>query len=262
MAKLSCKLDAQNQVLLTLMRLRLGLLVVDLAFRFEISVSLTSKVFHFWIEVLAGFSRDYLVMWLPQETILATRPAVFRDFLNTTCIADCFELFVDRAQNMLKRGCTFSPYKSHNTAKVFHVIASNGFIMFISKAYGGRASDKFITLDSGLLKYLLPGDEILADKGFTIADILPYGVKLSLPSFRRKKQQLSEAEVVFSRRLSKVRIHVERSICRMKCFRFLKYIPSPVSAKVNCVDNILVVIAGLCNLQPSLIKEGEQSSSL
>ncbi|EEC07875.1 hypothetical protein IscW_ISCW024353, partial [Ixodes scapularis] len=253
------KLDVHNQVLLTLMRLRLELLVVNLAFRFEISVSLTSKVFHFWIEVLAGFSRDYLVMWLPQETILATRPAVFTDFPNTTCIADCFEVFVDRAQNMLKRGCSFSPYKSHNTAKVLHVIAPNGFIMFISKAYGGRASDKFITLDSGLLKYLLPGDEVLADKGFTIADILPYGVKLSLPSFRRKKQQLSEAEVVFSRRLSKVRIHVERSICRMKCFRFLKYIPSPVFAKVNCVDNILVVIAGLCNLQPSLIKEGEQS---
>ncbi|CAN7938085.1 unnamed protein product, partial [Ixodes hexagonus] len=254
-AKTTCKLDVNDQILLTLMRLRLGLLLVDLAFHFQISVGLASKIFKFWIQVLADISRKYLVMWLPQETIASTRPSVFTDFPNTTCIIDCFEIFVDRAQNMLKRGRTYSPYKSHNTAKVLHVIAPNGFIMFMSKAYGGRASDRFITSDSGLLRYLLPGDQILADKGFTIEDMLPHGVKRSLPSFRKQKKQLSEVEVVYSRRLSKLRIHVERSIRRVKCFRFLKYIPSPIFARSNCIDNILTAIAGICNLQPSLINE-------
>ncbi|XP_040065845.1 uncharacterized protein LOC120839601 [Ixodes scapularis] len=252
---MTCKLAVNDQILLTLMRLRLGLLLVDLAFRCQVSVGLASKIFKFWIQVLADISRKYLVMWRPQETIASTRPSVFADFPRTTCIIDCFEIFVDRAQNMLKRGRTYSPYKSHNTAKVLHVIAPNGFIMFISKAYGGRASDRFITSDSRLLRYLLPGDQILADKGFTIEDMLPYGVKLSLPSFRKQKKQLSDAEVVYSRRLSKLRIHVERSISRVKCFRFLKYIPSSIFARSNCIDNTLTVIAGICNLQPSLIKE-------
>jgi hypothetical protein len=41
-----------------------------------------------------------------------------------------------------------------------------GQIMFISKAFGGRASNKFIVEKSGFMNYLLPGDKIMADRGF------------------------------------------------------------------------------------------------
>ena len=43
---------------------------------------------------------------------------------------------------------------------------------FISKAWGGRASDKFITEHCGFLDHILPGDVILADRGFDIQDIV------------------------------------------------------------------------------------------
>lgn len=135
---------------------------------------------------------------------------------------DCFEIFIDRPGSLLCRGQTYSHYKSHNTAKVLHVIAPNGFIMFLSKPYGGRASDRYITVNSGFLKYLRPGDEILAYRGFTIAEFLPLHVKLLLPSFKKGKTQLGVHELLASRRLAKVRIHVERSIRRMKCFRILR----------------------------------------
>ncbi len=38
--------------------------------------------------------------------------------------------------------------------------------MFISAAYGGRCSDKFITCDSGILDDLHPGDEVMVDRFF------------------------------------------------------------------------------------------------
>ncbi|CAN7979313.1 unnamed protein product [Ixodes persulcatus] len=148
----------------------------------------------------------------------------------------------------------FSFYKSHNTVKVLHAVAPNEFVMFIPKAYGGRASDRYITANSGLLDYLKYGDEVLADRGFTIADILPIGVELAVPSFTKGKQ-LAARDVVVSRRLAKLRIHVERSIRRMKCFRILNHVPSSYLAKQNKIDDILVTVAGLCNLQPALIKE-------
>lgn len=39
-------------------------------------------------------------------------------------------------------------------------------VSFLSKSYGGRSSDSFITNNSGFLEKLEYGDQVLADKGF------------------------------------------------------------------------------------------------
>ena len=62
----------------------------------------------------------------------------------------------------------FSSYKNHHTVKFLIGITPQGSISFVSKAWGGRTSDKFLTENGRILKNILRGDLILADRGFTI----------------------------------------------------------------------------------------------
>ena len=42
----------------------------------------------------------------------------------------------------------------------------------MSKGWGGRVSDKHLTANSGFLNHFVPGDLVLADRGFDIAEDL------------------------------------------------------------------------------------------
>ncbi|KAL1469617.1 hypothetical protein MTO96_040981 [Rhipicephalus appendiculatus] len=242
-----------DQVLLTLMRLRLGLLYFDLAMRFGISVSQAGKVFREMVDVLYRIMQK-IVVWLPIETICATMPQPFRQagYENTTCIIDCTEVHMQRPKKLYARGQTYSSYKGGNTVKFLVAVAPSGFIMFVSGVYGGRASDKFIVEDSNFTDYLFPDQVVMADRGFALTNKMKEkGVTLNTPAFTRGRQQFPEAEATRSRRISSLRIHVERAINRIKCYRILKG-TLPIHHK-KLMNKIALVCAGLCNLKGPLI---------
>ncbi|XP_052085183.1 uncharacterized protein LOC127722336 [Mytilus californianus] len=247
------QLEVADQLLLVLMKLKLNLLFDDLARRFGISKSLASKMCNAWMPVLAEKLKD-LVAWLPRETMRACCPEYFREnYPRTTVIIDCAETFIQRPTYLKTRSETFSNYKSHNTVKYLVGISPHGQIMFISKAFGGRASDKFIVDKSGFLNNLLPGDEVMADRGFTIKDFLfPRRVKLNIPELTRCKPQHSNEDVTTTRRIAHVRIHVERAIRKLKVFNVLSG-TVPVSSLKNFND-ILIVCSALVNLRSDLIR--------
>lgn len=59
-----------------------------------------------------------------------------------------------------------------------------GLITFISKAYGGRSSDKLIFHQSNIVERLKRDEGIVVDKGFLIDDICePFGVQVIGPPF-------------------------------------------------------------------------------
>ena len=74
----------------------------------------------------------------------------------------------------------------------------------------GRASDQIIRQQCGILENLLPGDIILADRGFTVEDTV--SLYCAVIPFTKGKKLLSRHEVDWSREISHVRIHVERVI--------------------------------------------------
>ncbi len=250
-----------NQFILTLMKLRLNLGDVDLSYRFNISQSSVSRYFNYWIDRLF-VKLSFLIMWPEREMLWKTMPMAFREkFRSCVVVVDCFEVFIERPSNLKARAQTWSNYKKHNTVKFLIGITPQGTISFISQGWGGRASDVHITEHCGLLEKLLPGDIILADRGFTIQESAAmFCAEVKLPPFTRGKTQLSKLEVDTARNLSQVRIHVERiiGVVRQKYSILqstlpIKMIMCDKDAKYSTIDKIVTIACALCNVCDSVV---------
>ncbi|XP_077545109.1 uncharacterized protein LOC144158245 [Haemaphysalis longicornis] len=253
-------LDSEAQLILVLMRLRLGLLTKDLMCRFGVSNSTVSDIFHSWLDVLAANMTRFCV-WPSRRTVDANRPPAFQDTLfdGLAGIIDCKEVFIQRPTLMTARSETYSNYKHHNTVKLLVVISPSGAITFVSKAWEGRTSDKEVTLWSGLLEKVTQGDVFLVDRGFRCNDMFAArGATLLMPSLTKKRAQLPGAEVT-SRKLSRVRIHVERAIQRLKVFRIfqtvllLNFVRRAGDKDFATMDKVVIVCSALVNLQTPII---------
>ncbi|CAN7947327.1 unnamed protein product [Ixodes pacificus] len=254
-------LEPDEQLVMVLMRLRLGLLTEDLACRFRIPASSVSVIFHRWLDVLAC-NLGNLLIWPSRRAIRCNLPEVFSDpiFKDVRCTVDCSESFIHKPSFMSARSQTFSQYKHHNTVKFLVAVSPAGSITFISKAWGGRVSDKELTSKCGLLDKIEEGDVILADRGFKCEELFAAkGASVLMPSFTKGKKQLSGEEVALSRKLSRARIHVERTIQRLKTFRIfqmvlpISYVKKVGDVGLSTIDKTLIVCSALVNLQSPLI---------
>lgn len=177
---------------MVLYRMRLNLTFRYLAYKFEVSPHTISKYFYEGLFVM--YSRMRSLVYLPsREDIKKTMPLSFKErFGDTiTIIIDCFEVFIERSMLPKALAQTFSFYKHHNTLKFLIGITPQGMISFISEAYGGRSSDKFVTENCGFLQCLEVGDVVMADRGFLIEDALKHlGVRAEIPAFTKGQNQL------------------------------------------------------------------------
>ena len=208
------KLSKFQAFVLTLMKLRLDVSNYDLGFRFGISASTVSRVFSKWIEAM-DIRLSFLITWPDRENLRKSMPFCFRPNygLKVTSIIDCFKLFIEKPSNLLAKSCTWSQYKHYNTAKYLIAITPQEIVSFVSNGWGGRVSDKYIVENLGYLLYLLPGDVVLAYRGFNVEDsVALQGATLDIPAFTRGCDQLPPGDIEATRKLANVRIHVERII--------------------------------------------------
>ena len=131
-------------------------------------------------------------------------------------------------------------------------ITPAGTISFISKSYGGTASNRFITETCGIVEKLQFGDNLMADKGFSISDLLvSKGSRLVIPPFLRDKNRVSKKNCTTTSNVAKARIHVERAIARIKDFRIFNG-AFPITLK-DQLDDIFTICCALTNLGPALV---------
>ena len=95
------------------------------------------------------------------------------------------------------------------------------------------------------------GDSVMADKGFTIEDILPLGVALNIPPFLGMADQMSAEDVIATQEIASLRIHIERAINKIKNFQIFDGLV-PLS-QFGVVNQMWCVCAMLCNMQDPII---------
>jgi len=122
-------------------------------------------------------------------------------------------VFVEARESLHLRSSLCSDYKHHNTYKALVAITPAGSLSFVSELFLGSVSDKEIVCRCGILnsKFWDKHDEVMADKGFAIRDLLdPLGLKLNIPIFFLEDQmQFSPMQVCINQRIASERIHVE-----------------------------------------------------
>ena len=265
--RLGCTtLNRFQEFVMVLMKLRLNVPFQDLAYRFVLSLSSVSRIFMSWI-IAMDLRLSCFIHWPDREQLWKTMLMCFQYTFGrkVTVIIDYFEVFINKPTNLLARAQTFSSYKHHNTIKVLIGITAQGTVSFVSEAWGGRTSDKFLTENCGILDKLLPGDTVMADRGFTISESvgLRHG-KLVIPAFTKGKNQLDPVDVEQSRGIASVRIHVDRVIGLLRCkytilegtlsTKFLSCDPSgPSESQVPMIDRILRVCSALVNFCPFVV---------
>ncbi|XP_052096605.1 uncharacterized protein LOC127731804 [Mytilus californianus] len=245
------ELKLWEEYLMSLVRLRKGLDTDVLADMLCISSSTVSRIFTTWIVFLRK-ELDFLIKWPTKEQIKENMPKSFKYFPKTRVVIDCTEFFVQKPSLPSAQRITWSSYKHNNTLKLLVGITPSGSFCFLSKLWSGAVSDRRITQASEFLEMLEFGDEVMADRGFTISDLLALkGATLAIPPFANGRQ-LSSRAVTRTRRIANARIHVERAIGDIKSFQQLQG-TLPLTLK-PILDDIIFVCGALCNLRSKLVK--------
>ena len=144
-------------------------------------------------------------------------PEAFKaKYKSTRVIIGCTEVRCQMPSSLQLNGELFSSYKNHATLKGLVGISPRGAITFVSQLYTGSTSDREMVRRSGLLDLPFNGKgSVMADKGFTIEDLLPLGVSLNLPLFLGGSSQMP-ADVVKTQEIASLMIHIERAINKLR----------------------------------------------
>lgn len=248
-------LTAKEEYFMTLFRTRTMLKADVIGDLFGVSSTVVSRTCMTWWKFMAG-QLKCLVYNPPKEAHQALLPSSFNtaEYRNVRHIVDCTEIFTETPKNKNVQAVLWSNYKHHNTAKFLVSVTANGHINYNSKGYGGRASDRQIFENCGLLDEIEKGEMVMVDKGFNVEDLVTMQqANVIMPPGRRGACQMPKRDVHKTKQIANRRIRVEQVIRRLKCFNILKY-EVPITL-LHVLDDIFTVCCAFCNLMPPISKQ-------
>lgn len=108
--------------------------------------------------------------------------------------------------------------------------------------------------DCGILQTLPKGAAVLADRGFkNVAHLLQkHGHSLIRPPSVSAQVKPAKQEVMETKKITAIRIHVERAIGRLRTFGFMLPHACVDSKQIDLLDYVVTTACGIVNLQSPL----------
>ncbi|XP_031335226.1 uncharacterized protein LOC116165081 [Photinus pyralis] len=243
----------RNNVVLVMCKLKTNLSFVCLAVLFGMNISSCKRAFYKYLSFLAASIKP-AIYWPTKDEIRKNLPLCFKDFKATRLVLDATEIKIQKLNCLKCRVLSYSHYKGCHTMKFLIGITPSGLISYVSKAYGGRSSDRAIFCNENVVNKLDPYDAVMVDKGILIEkDCEENLITLIRPPFLRKNTQLSKVEALTTANIARARVHVERAIQRLKLFSVLNnqidwYL-------IPYMDDIMTVIAATVNMSSPILAE-------
>lgn len=245
------KLSVKDRVILTFVKMKWNLSYALLGIFFGLTPTLCRTYLFRMIKLLSSVLKA-VIEFPSMNEIRQNIPICFEEFKDTQIVLDCTEIYTQIPKCLCCRIRFYSHYKGAQTVKFMTGVSPAGLITFISKPYGGRASDKIIFENSNLIDKLEENSSIMVDKGFLIDSICAeHNIKLYRPPFLRSKKQLDENESQYNTKIAAARVHIERTNQRIKIFKVLSgKLPWGL---VHCVEDIFIIACAVTNLSAPIL---------
>lgn len=250
-----CNLSEEN-IMLTLMKIKLNDTHSRLGDQFGLSTPQVSRIFNKCVPIMAHLLKK-LIYQPSKYQVKKNLPIPFRaHYSNVYAIIDAFEIQIQKPSNPVHQALTWSEYKKCNTLKYLVACTPDGFIVYISKGYGGRVSDTTLFEECGIMDKLPVKISLMADRGFKHVDNILHGQKSELirPPSVSQSEKPTKQEVLETKRIASLRIHVERVIRRAREYAMLEPHSCLDSAYFPLIDDVMCISCALINLQSPIIK--------
>ncbi|KAK2578408.1 hypothetical protein KPH14_012740 [Odynerus spinipes] len=199
-----------------------------------------------------------LVFFPDQNVVKKMLPIAFRNSYNhVQSIVDALEIQLEKPSDPVNQALTWSEYKKCNTLKYLISYTLDGFINFISTGYGGRISDVLLFEKCGILDKLPDNCAVMADRGFKNIQppLTTKKCELIKPPSVSSTVKPTNSDVLETKRIASLRIHVEHVIGRLREFDFLKPHAVIKHSMISYTDDIIVIVSSLLNLQTPIIRK-------
>lgn len=216
------KLDGRDQLLLTIVWLRVYPTHEVLAYLFGVSDSTVSRIIARVLPVLEQAGRDTMRMPDPGRKQRRSLDQLLQDTPELAVVIDSFEQKVQRPKDPDDRDGFYSGKKKTHTLKSqVAVDEDSGAIVDVSDSVAGPTADIKLLEQSGLTKRLPEGVGGLGDLAYVgMAKLHPQGLGAS-PRRKPRGQPRPPEDVAYNTAFSRRRIIVENTIGRLRRYQSL-----------------------------------------